>query len=78
MKTSIAKFVNRLTLMIMSLFISVYSFAQEEGSRVNIDVTRTETTTTSNWYANPWVWIVGAAIFILLFAAIIRGNRTDA
>lgn len=77
MKKSIAKFVNRLALMIMSLFMSVYSFAQEEGGRVNIDVTRTETTSTT-WYANPWVWIVGAAIFILLFAAIIRGNRTDA
>ncbi|RYD59355.1 MAG: hypothetical protein EOP56_00380 [Sphingobacteriales bacterium] len=78
MKTSIVKFVNRLTLMIMSLFVSVYSFAQEEGKSLNIDVTRTESTTTTNWYANPWVWIVGAAIFILLFAAIIRGNRSDA
>lgn len=77
MKPNIVRFVNRLSLMIMSLFISVYSFAQEEGKSVNIDVTRT-TTTTTNWYSNPWIWIVGAAIFILLFAAIIRGNRTDA
>lgn len=26
------------------------------------------------WYANPWTWIVGVAVFILFFAAIVRGD----
>lgn len=78
MKANISKFVTRLYLALLSLFVSVSAFAQENG--VQVDVTRTETTSATNWYANPWAWIVGAAIFILLFAAILRGgsSRSDA
>jgi hypothetical protein len=63
---------------IMAMIASVYAFAQETGA--NLDVNVTKTTETTTWYANPWVWIIGAAVFILLFAAIVRGsgNRTDA
>ena len=52
----------------------------------------TSTTTTSSntridmneggaWYTSPWVWVAGAAVFILLLVALLRGggnNRTDA
>ncbi len=27
------------------------------------------------WYASPWVWVVGAAVFILLLVALTRGGR---
>lgn len=34
-----------------------------------------------NWYTEPWVWILGAALFTLLLVALLRGNssgrRTD-
>ena len=78
MKTKIANYANRLTLMILSVLASVYAFAQDAGAELDVNVTKTTETTT--WYANPWVWIIGAAVFILLFAAIIRGsgNRSDA
>ena len=26
------------------------------------------------WYAQPWVWIIGGAIFILLLVALIRSG----
>jgi hypothetical protein len=29
------------------------------------------------WYASPWVWVVGAAVFILLLVALTRGGRRD-
>jgi hypothetical protein len=29
------------------------------------------------WYTNPIIWIVGAAIFILLLVALLRGGRKD-
>ncbi len=29
------------------------------------------------WYTNPIVWIVGAAVFILLLVALLRGGRKD-
>ena len=31
----------------------------------------------SSWYASPWVWVVGAAVFILLLVALTRGGRRD-
>ena len=33
-----------------------------------------------NWYTSPWVWVAGAAVFILLLVALTRGGgsrRTD-
>ena len=58
------------------------------------DSTSTATSTTStksstsvsitengDWYTQPWVWLVGAAVFILLLIALLRGGgsnrRTD-
>lgn len=78
MKTRIANYANRITFFILALLASAYTFAQDAATDLNVNVTKTTESTT--WYANPWVWIVGAAVFILLFAAIIRGsgNRTDA
>ena len=38
---------------------------------VDVEVTKSE-----NWYAAPWVWIVGAAIFILLLVALLGGGRS--
>lgn len=29
------------------------------------------------WYTNPIVWIIGAAIFILLLVALLRGGKKD-
>lgn len=44
------------------------------------DETKTDVTIntkTDSWYAAPWVWVVGAAIFILLLVALTRGERRD-
>ena len=30
------------------------------------------------WYASPWVWVVGAAVFILLLVALTRGGSRRA
>lgn len=46
--------------------------AQPGGSSSTTTVTKHETTT--YWYANPWVWVIGAAIFILLLVALLRGS----
>lgn len=46
--------------------------AQPGGSSSTTTVTKHETTT--YWYANPWVWVVGGAIFILLLVALLKGS----
>ncbi|HEX8332802.1 MAG TPA: hypothetical protein VF622_09270 [Segetibacter sp.] len=35
------------------------------------------TTETSTWYTEPWVWVVGAALLILLLVALLRGSGGD-
>ena len=64
--------ITRLTLMIISLFVSVSLIAQEGGGAdVNVDINKDSG---GAWYASPWVWIVGAAVFILLLVALLRGG----
>jgi hypothetical protein len=37
----------------------------------------TTTTTHSEWYAQPWVWVVGGAVLILLLVALLRGSSSS-
>lgn len=58
---------------ILSLLAVLYSavlLVAQETKKVDIDVN----TKGNNWYASPWVWIVGAAVFILLLVALTRGS----
>ena len=45
-------------------------FAQGETKSVDVNIN----TKGGNWYASPWVWVVGAAVFILLLVALTRGG----
>ena len=66
-KTNIKNFISLLLL----CFVSTALWAQDAGSSgVKVEVSKTETT----WYTQPWVWIVGGAVFILLLVALIRGG----
>ena len=66
--------VKRPVLAIVSLLMTVVAFAQDKQVDVNIN-----TKSGGNWYAQPWVWIVGVAVFILLLVALTRsGSRSDA
>jgi hypothetical protein len=55
------------------LIISIVVFAQEK--KLDIDVTTEKTVTTSSWYMQPWAWVVGGAVFILLLVSILRGGN---
>ena len=54
---------------IASFFISLVNFAQDK-KEVDINVN----TKGNNWYAQPWVWVVGAAVFIIIIVALLRGS----
>ena len=74
MKT-IKKFIRNVKHVGVLLFLSLLQtvvWAQDAGSDVNVKITK-ETTT---WYTQPWVWIVGGAVFILLLVALLRGNSS--
>lgn len=60
-------------LTLFTMFMSVVLWAQEKTTEVDINLNKE--TDASNWYASPWVWIVGAAVFILLLVALTSGSR---
>ena len=55
---------------IVSAFLTVKTWAQEKGVDVDIDVNKKG----SDWYQQPWVWIIGGAVFILLLVALMRSG----
>lgn len=75
MKQLISSAAGRIYLFFAAMFMNLAVFAQDKGVDVNVDINKGGA---NNWYANPWVWIVGAAVFILLLVAIVRGgSRTS-
>ena len=55
---------------LMLCFVQTMAFAQDKKVDVNISTDKGG----GNWYAQPWVWIVGGAVFLLLLVALMRGN----
>lgn len=62
--------------LVIAVLINTAIWAQDGGGKdINVNVN----TKSGSWYTSPWVWVVGAAIFILLLVAISRGGsrRSD-
>ena len=59
-------------LSVVAAITALIAFAQENSAEIKVDVDKGGG---GNWYASPWVWVVGGAVFILLLVALLRGNR---
>jgi len=88
MKNLIESYKNQSLLAFFLLFNAVVSFAQEGGGTTegdaSVSVSKTTTkstssTTMTDWYTQPWVWVVGGLVFILILVALVRGgsSRTE-
>ena len=44
--------------------------AQDKKVEIDIGVNKEPV-----WYQQPWAWVLGAAIFILLLVALLRGSK---
>ena len=64
----IKKTLSKVSLFFTMLFLSFYSFAQEKKVEIDIN-TKSEN---DNFLMQPWVWVVGGAVFILLLVALLR------
>lgn len=53
------------------LFLSLATWAQDD-KKLDVDINVNKEG--GNWYTQPWVWIVGGAVFILLLVALLRGS----
>ena len=65
-------FARFIAIVALSLMQAV-AWAQDQGIDVDVDLDKG-----GEWYANPIVWIVGGAVFILLLVALLRGGSKDA
>lgn len=63
---------------LMIAFFQTILWAQDNGGSASGSSTTTtksvSVTSQSDWYTSPWVWVVGAAVFILLLIALMRGG----
>ena len=67
------KVFNRAALLMATLTLSFYSFAQDKKIDVNIN---TKSDNGNSFFMQPWVWIVGGAVFLLLLIALLRNNSS--
>ena len=74
----------RLSFFLLSFFVSFALWAQDQTDGSSSSSTSTSTKTTNihlsadngnAWYTQPWVWVIGAAVFILLLVALLNGNK---
>lgn len=82
MKKHLNNFIARAVFLLLALLNGTLLWAQDQpadGGSVTVSKTTTSssTTMTQDWYTQPWVWIVGAAIFILLLVALTRGGSSS-
>ena len=66
-------FAQKLLFIITGTLLATMTFAQDK-KEIDVNVS----THKDNFWGQPWVWVVGAAIFILLLVAILRGGRRNA
>jgi uncharacterized protein YdeI (BOF family) len=65
----------KMYLSVMLALVSAMAMAQDGGGK-SVDV-NINTNKGGGWYTNPIVWVVGAAVFILLLVALSRGRSRD-
>jgi hypothetical protein len=61
----------RAYLAVISLLMSLYSFAQDKKVEIDIDKDGG-----GGFWGSPVVWVIGAAVFILLLVALLRGKSS--
>ncbi len=64
------KIIQRVFFLIAASVSTLQLWAQDKKVDVDIDVNKGD----SNWYQQPWVWVVGAAVFIIIIVAILKGG----
>ncbi len=71
MKSFLSKSASKVSLVFASMLFTMVTFAQET-KKLDIDIdTKSDD---SGFFMQPWVWVVGGAVFVLLLIALLRGN----
>ena len=68
----VKQFARSIFAMLFLLLLKGQSFAQDKKVEVEI-----KTNNNGSWYASPWIWFAGAAVFTLLLVAILRDKSRN-
>ncbi|HEV7334252.1 MAG TPA: hypothetical protein VGN63_24680 [Flavisolibacter sp.] len=63
----------RLCIILLSVLSSFIVWAQEENNHIEISIDQPD----DNWYASPWVWVVGAALIIVLLVVLSKKKESQ-
>ena len=63
------KTISKKIALIPALVISGVAAVAQETKKIDIDINTKEE---SQWYMQPWAWVVGGAVFVLLLVALLR------
>ena len=65
----------KIMLSLMAGLISIAALAQDDTKKIEVDIDTKGAGDANSFFTQPWVWVVGGAIFILLLVALLRGNK---
>ncbi len=74
MKKNLLPILQKSILSLVAVFFSALAYAQEETKKLDVDIDVNKGDDGGNFFMQPWVWVVGGAIFILLLVALMRGG----
>jgi putative copper export protein len=70
----ITKRIKMATSLLLMMFISILTFAQDAmPEKVDVNI---NTDGGATWYGQPWVWAIGVAVFILILVVLTRTNKS--
>ena len=64
---------SKVTMFVATFLLSMYAVAQDK--KVDVDI-NTKSDSGSGVFNQPWVWVVGGAVFLLLLVALLRNNSS--
>lgn len=69
MKNLMIKYTQNLLMFLFAMTASLATYAQDGGLNIDINIGEPE------WYQQTWVWVVGAAVFVLILVGILRKKK---
>ncbi|WP_296704924.1 hypothetical protein [Algoriphagus sp.] len=69
MKNQLIKYTQNLFLFTLAMLSSLATYAQDGGLNIDVNIGEPE------WYQQTWVWVVGAAVFVLILVALLRKKK---
>ncbi len=61
----------KISMLPLLLFATIAVWAQDK----KVDVSINTKSDSGNFFTQPWVWVVGAAVFIIILVALLKGKK---